>query len=240
LSSLCFGFQLELEQAAPPNAALNLVVVPLNYQDKQQFSLDVDFLFSGLKQTKPFNEFKADISLWRVDISQEEQEIIFKAKPEFPYLAVRQDFLDRISKKIKAPYKLVIINATSSTSCAEISAADKMSLIILGRSRYGSRNDFLKGFLHELGHSFGLRDEGLYSQAGLCPPGPPNCATTKEEAQKWWGDFIGKEPNVNYISGCCGKRDYIRPTIASLMNDTEKASDFGPVNERYLRKVLNE
>ncbi|MDP3732853.1 MAG: hypothetical protein Q8R31_07540 [Candidatus Omnitrophota bacterium] len=32
----------------------------------------------------------------------------------------------------------------------------------------------------------------------------------------------------------------IRPTIASLMNDADKAEDFGPVNERFLRKELNQ
>ena len=37
----------------------------------------------------------------------------------------------------------------------------------------------------------------------------------------------------------CNKK-YIRPTIASLMNDADKAEDFGPVNERYLRQVLVE
>jgi len=47
-----------------------------------------------------------------------------------------------------------------------------------------------------------------------------------------------REKFVGYINGCCGNKDYIRPTIASFMNDPDQANDFGPVNERYLRKVL--
>jgi len=43
---------------------------------------------------------------------------------------------------------------------------------------------------------------------------------------------------VRYVRGCCGNRNYIRPTTASLMNDPDKAGDFGPVNERYIRTAL--
>jgi len=50
---------------------------------------------------------------------------------------------------------------------------------------------FAKGFLHKLGHSLGLRDECVDCQQ-LSLAGPPNCAATKEEAQKWWGDLVGK------------------------------------------------
>ncbi|MDD4980625.1 MAG: hypothetical protein PHC54_05090 [Candidatus Omnitrophica bacterium] len=49
---------------------------------------------------------------------------------------------------------------------------------------------------------------------------------------------MGKVPRVNYIHGCCGNKNYIRPVIASLMNNPDKAEDFGPVNERFLRKEL--
>ncbi|MFH0913499.1 MAG: hypothetical protein V1884_04385, partial [Candidatus Omnitrophota bacterium] len=127
--------------------------------------------------------------------------------------------------------------ARGSVSCAELSSRDKLSLVIVGRSRYTNPQSFAKGFLHELGHSLGLRDECI-DCGELCPPGPPNCASTPEEAKGWWGDMVGKVERVNYIHGCSGNKSYIRPVIASLMNDTEKAEDFGPVNERFLKKEL--
>ena len=72
----------------------------------------------------------------------------------------------------------------------------------------------------------------------LAPPGPPNCAATEEDAKAWWGDLEGTMPRVHYIHGCGGNKNYIRPTIASFMNDPDKAGDYGPVNARYLSRIF--
>jgi hypothetical protein len=177
------------------------------------------------------------LRIWRINLTSAEEKGIFKEKEGFPPLGVRQDFLDNISTKLKSNYKLIIIDARGSVSCAELSSKDKLSLVIIGRARYSNAQSFAKGFLHELGHSLGLRDECI-DCGELCPPGEPNCAETQEEAKAWWGDMVGKVERVNYIHGCCGNKNYIRPVIASLMNDTEKAEDFGPVNERFLSEEL--
>jgi|GEM_PF-331468 len=219
-------------------AALNLVFCPLNYRDKEIFLEDTRALIDGLKRVKPFDEFIQRIGFYYVIPSRKEEKLIFNEEDGFPPLKVRRDFLSDISGHLKFGYKLIIIDASGWGSCAELSSPGKVSLIILGRGRYKNNNAFTKGFLHELGHSLGLRDEGLKSEAGRCPPGPPNCATSKEEAEKWWGDLTGSSRGVRYINGCCGNKDYIRPTIASLMNDSDKAEDFGPVNERFLRDGL--
>lgn len=196
----------------------------------------MSFLIQRLKKTSPFEEVSEKIGFYYIDLKQEEKSI-FKETNSFPPLKVRRDFLDGISSYLKSEYKLIIIDALGSVSCAELSSIDKLSLIILGKARYAQSGSFVKGFLHELGHSLGLRDECVdCSQPSLA--GEPNCATNKEEAQKWWGDLVGKSAEVNYIRGCCGNKNYIRPTIASLMNDPDKAKDFGPVNERYLRELL--
>jgi hypothetical protein len=176
--------------------------------------------------------------LYYINLSKEEENMLFKDTQGFPPFKVRQDFLNDILAHLKSSYKLILIDASGSVSCSELSAKDKISLIILGKARYNNVGSFAKGFLHELGHSFGLRDECV-DCARLCPPGPPNCAQTQAEAQEWWGDLIGRgQSRVSYIRGCCGNKGYIRPVIASLMNDPDKAEDFGPVNERYLRKAL--
>jgi hypothetical protein len=235
----CFAYDIEsYAKAGTAKSAgvLNFVFCPLNYPNKKDFLRDIEAIIQRLSRTKPFAEFMDGIGVWQVAISQDEERVFFKETPDFPPLKVRQDFLDHILAHINSTYKLIIIDASGSVSCAELSSKDKMSLIILGKGRYKDKDSFAKGFLHELGHSLGLRDECV-DCGQLCPAGPPNCATTKKEAEEWWGDLVGKEPRVNYISGCCGNRNYIRPTIASLMNDPNKAEDFGPVNERYLRKV---
>ena len=222
---------------APDKAVLRLVFCPLHYRDNRDFLNDIGIITKKLFKLKPFSEFEGKIAFSYLELSPEEERLIFKPVSAFPPLLARQDFIDGLSEKLKSVYKLVIIDAKSGQTCAELSQIDKISLLIIGRSRYNNSNSFAKGFLHELGHSLGLREE--FIDAGHNPePGYPNCAPTKKEAQEWWGDLVGQGTRVNYIFGCCGNKNYIRPTIASLMNDPDKAEDFGPVNERYLRQVL--
>jgi hypothetical protein len=228
------------ESNLPSQRILNLVFCFLHYQDKQVFLKDTDALIAGLNKIKPFDEFVQDIGFHYVLLSKEEESLIFKKTTGFPPLKVNQVFLNDISAYLKSNYKLIVLDVTGGVSCSELSSLNKMSLVILGKARYKDSNGFTRGFLHELGHSLGLRDEGLSSEAALCLPGPPNCAVTEEEAKNWWGDLAGSVPRVHYIGGCCGNKSYIRPTIASLMNDPDKAEDFGPVNERYLRRALSQ
>ena len=220
----------------PEGRSAYLVFVGLNYRGVDYLK-DIDTLIQKLKETQPFDEFVGNIGFYYINLSQEEENLFFKNTRGFPPLNVRSDFLGDILVKLKSGYKLVIVDAQGSVSCAELSSKGKMSLIVLGKKRYKDEDSFAKGFLHELGHSLGLRDECVDCEK-LCPSGPPNCAATKEEAQEWWGDLVGRVSRVNYISGCCGDKRFIRPTIASLMNDPDKAEDFGPVNEQYLRNIL--
>ena len=208
------------------------------HEDKETFLKDVHVLTSKLGATPPFSAFPHDIALYHIVLLPEEAARIFKEAPGIPPLQVRRDFLQTIAVRLKGPYKLVIIDASGGTSTAELSDPHTTSLIILGKGRYTTADSFAKGFLHELGHSLGLRDEGVSGTAGLAPPGPPNCAATEEEAKAWWGDLEGNVARVGYIHGCGGNKNYIRPTIASFMNDPDKAGDYGPVNTRYLSRIF--
>jgi hypothetical protein len=240
VASVCFAYKIEpySEQfISEDQVILNLVFSSLNYQRKGDFLRDLNELIQRLRQTKPFDEIIDKIRINYIILSKEEENMVFKHTQGFPPLKVRQDFLRFISTHLRPNYKLVIVDALGSVSCAELSFIEKVSLVIVGKARYDNSPSFAKGFLHELGHSLGLRDECV-DCGELSPPGPPNCAATKEEAEKWWDDLVGKDPRVNYISGCCGNKNYIRPTIASLMDNPDKAEDFGSVNERYLREIL--
>lgn len=213
---------------------LNLVFVQINSSYSKQNIEELPGLIQKLKATVPFNEFNDAIAVWQLELSDKEVKAFFRHRDVFPYLSVRQDFLSDLEKRIGQPFKLVIIYDSGSVASAEISSIDKTSLIILSKTK-NTQEIFLKKFLHELGHSLGLRDEGAHSYP--CKPGPPNCAKTKEEAVRWWGDLVGRD-NVSYFAGCCGNGQYIRPTAQSLMNDIRKSDNYGLVNERYLRHVL--
>ncbi len=216
--------------------AFNIVFCPLHYRDNRAFLKDTGTALDRLKKTVPFNEFTDKIMPYYVELFGEEEDKIFKKTGGFPPLKVRQDFLDSIKARLKSNYKLIIIDAKGSTSCAELSSVNKLSLIILGRARYKSKSSFAKGFLHELGHSLGLRDECIHCRR--VQRGFPNCARTKEEAKEWWSKLLGKSFRLSYIQGCCGRWDCFRPAIASLMNNPDKAKGFGRVNEEYLRREL--
>jgi hypothetical protein len=237
----CFAYTIEPYAGQPSSSqkqeSLKLVFCPLNYSSKEDFLQDTGLLIQRLKKTPPFAEVSAKIGFYYTSLKEEEKPI-FKEIQGFPPLGVRRDFLEGIRSYLKSGFKLVIIDASGFVSCAEVSSIDKLSLIILGKARYVSRSGSLaKEFLHELGHSLGLRDEcadcGQFS-----PQGRPNCAVSREEAQSWWGDLVGRAPEVNYIRGCCGNKNYIRPTVASLMNNPDKSGDFGAVNERYLKNAF--
>lgn len=219
-------------------SALNLVFCPLNYQDAESFQRDLDLCTQRLIKTRPFEGFRDSIRMWRVWLGRETQGILFRSTDDFPPVKVREDFLRGISRSLGAPYKLVLIDATGFVSCAEVSSINAFSVIVLGKAGCGGSDDFTGNFLHEIGHSLGLRDEGANCGSARCPPGPPNCAVSKEQAEEWWGALVGVDPAVNYIGGCCGNKDYLRPTLVSLMGDARKAEDFGPVNERYLKACL--
>jgi hypothetical protein len=232
----CYSFDIDPYQRSD-KPCLNIVFSPVNYEQKSLFFNDLDRIFARLKKTLPFNEFADKINFYRIDISKEEEDKFFQQTGDFPPLRVHEDLLQNIENSVKSAYKLVIIDAKGADSCAQLSELSKDSLIIIGRSRYIGPDSFTKGFLHELGHSLGLRDECLDCSTA-CEPGFPNCAATQEEAQKYWGDLVAKDDSVRFIAGCCGRREYIRGTIASVMNNAEKAESFGPVNERYLRQEL--
>ncbi len=209
------------------------------HEDKHTFLNETHILVDRLAATAPFSSHMQAIDLYRIVLSPEEVDTIFKLVPGLPPMKVHRDFLDRIASELKRPFKLVITDATGGTSIAELSTPQAMSLVILGRNRYRSAAGFSKGFMHELGHALGLRDERPDSNGAISPPGPPNCAATREDAKAWWGDLASPNGRVGYIEGCGGNMNYTRPTIASYMNDPDKAGDFGPVNERYLSRIFH-
>lgn len=233
LPSPVFGFQLNTTHPSSRSSVLNLVFVGLRYPRQAIFVKDTETARTKLFSLKPFNEVKEHVNILCVTLDRNEEGALFNHREGTPPVVVRNDFLKKIATQVGSAYKLVILDYIGSNTCAELSTIDKMSLIIVGRRRYVNDDDFVKGFLHELGHSLGLRDECIH--CAKVETGYPNCAPTKELAKQWWGAYVGKVPTVDYVHGCCGTYDCLRPSIASLMNDTNKARDYGYVNEEYIR-----
>jgi len=231
-------FKLDTLSTGSSVHKLNLVFVPLNYPDREDFLKDREKLAQRLQKAAPFNEFPDAVKFWDLAMDERQSRKFLIFQKALPPVRVDAGFLKQIFKKIGANYKLILVDNTGTVDCPELSSPEATSILIVGR-RHFDQEPFLKSaFFHELGHSLGLRDESPKSYAQSCAPGYPNCAASKEEAAKWWGALLGKGATVRFFHGCCGRADHFRPTEASLMNDVYYASNFGPVNEAYLRKVL--
>jgi hypothetical protein len=110
-------------------------------------------------------------------------------------------------------------------------------------------NDY--ALTHELSHYFGLTDERLL-EGEQKNEVFPNC-TTREDAEKSWGNLVGNGEGVlrvGYFQGCDKYPDYVRPTEWSLMGSNlpgriydhpEVLGDriLGEFNIRYIEGKLN-
>jgi|GEM_PF-2728768 len=106
-------------------------------------------------------------------------------------------------------------------------------------------------FLHEFGHSFGLRDEYARVRYGNTAANTeadsgndaytaalPNCAKDQATAQAWWGAYISADI-ATLQQGCAGNPDYYYPVAGTVMSGDPTDATYGRVNEDYLRGVLD-
>lgn len=104
----------------------------------------------------------------------------------------------------------------------------------------GSRDDVVRTFLHEFGHSFGYLWDEYIDETGLAPLAwyIPNCDANGllgEPACTKWDSIVehGCEPG-------CFKNSWYRPYDDSLMRSINHDVDFEPVNEYFLeQKILD-
>jgi hypothetical protein len=238
----CFAASFRIEPAGSKNglSKLHLVFVSLHYSDKKAFLRDREILTKRLlRGVVPFRDHPEKIMIHDLYISEKNAQKYFRSREDFSSLNADPDFLKSIYQKIGSNYKLIILDGTGAQGSSQLSTSEATSIILLGPRRFGKEIVFTTAFLHELGHSLGLRDENPGEYARICEPGYPNCAPTKTEAESWWGDLAVKNTGAGYFSGCCGHSEYFRPTAVSLMNDIYRSREYGPVNERYLKKILD-
>jgi len=217
-------------------AVFNLVFVPLDYSGDDEIEGDISSITTRLKSISPFNKFNG-FRFFLLIFDGQKSGDIFEESKTFPYLKIRNDFIQELKDKIGGNYKLVILNKQGNASGAELSSIKETSIIILGKNSFGEKNRLTKAFLHEFGHSLGLREEYSTSIQEIIP-GKPNCALNKEIAVKWWGDVAEENSGVDYFQIKSNDKIFIKPTLRSIMNDPFKSYGYGPVNERYLCEEL--
>lgn len=233
----------------------NIVFVSDDFQTFDEFKQSVANIMGTMKKTEPWKNydgfnlfliFNRDNTMCQVDRKNEYAPLLKCSKALIP--------LVQTLPLVKV--KIVVVSRKNFISWANLTRFEN-SFVFYSVPKEKENDAFNKKvILVEIAHGFGLRDEtrSVNAVSGEAPgrPSPPNCAPTLDVARAWWGDLVKRTGNniltfsrvnndVGFYFGCAGNDSYIRPTQQSLMNiqDFPGAENYGPVSERYLKKVLD-
>lgn len=216
----------------------------------------VGLLQGALKTTEPFAS-ATSLSTQVFTSPRQQCQVVRKAQN---LLQCDKNLIPEINNLDIKHFKLVVISPLNFVPNASVTRG-KNSVLYLpayqGVLTPTELDTFLsRFFLHELGHSLGLRDEYAFqrpassivdkaaaeslSNSVAYQPAKPNCAPDKATAEQWWGAYLGaKIPGVGLQSGCAGKQDYYYPVQGTLMSDNPQVATYGIVSEDYLRGALD-
>lgn len=234
--------------AATYPRGLNLIFFADGYLSWQDFERDQTILKNALQLAEPWKSYTRynfyEILPKEIDLclvkTQDERKPVLRCDPD----GVNR-YLGNL--RLAGNFKLVVLSRRPFQSWANVVRLADSGIFFSMPATPAGADETTTGwfFLHLLGHSFGLKDEEVYviAKADSAPhqPDGPNCAPDKKTAELWWGDLAGRDSTVGYFAGCAASKTYIKPTEGSLMNlgDLSKfRPDYGPVSERYLRKIL--
>lgn len=218
------------------------------YQDKNLALRHVGLLQGALKNVEPFKS--SNVLHSRVITSGTEKCQVEKGPQNI--LRCDKSLIDDINELGIKHFKLVVLSPKDFVPNAR-QARGKNSTIYLpsfkGALTDEEVNVFLtRFFLHELGHSLGLRDEYKFerndnaspeqiSENIAYQPAQPNCAPDKATAQQWWKEYESTGL-ITYENGCAGMERYVYPQKTTLMSVEPEPETFGVVSEDYLRGIL--
>lgn len=234
------------EQVNP--GGLNLVFLADQYLSWEEFESDISGLLGELKTIEPWQTYRL-FNIYKIN-PKEAGLCYLKVKDERkPVLRCRPEVNNYLNNLPLGNFRLIVLSRQEFQSWANVARLENSGIFFSAPKALKDKSDQRVNALllaHLLGHAFGLKDEEIFvlAQAGGAPhtPDGPNCAPDAATAQKWWGDLAKKYPEVGYFKGCVGNENYIKPTAASIMNLNTGAPTvytYGPVSERYLKKILD-
>lgn len=230
------------------SGGLNLIFLADQYPSWEEFENDINVLMEGLKTIEPWKSYQL-YNIYKINPKKTGLCYIKVKDERKPVLRCQPEINNYLNSLPLAAFRLIVLSRQEFQSWANLVRLKNSGVFFsvpaalkedMDKKTYGLL------FAHLLGHTFGLKDEEIFvlAQAGGAPHAPdgPNCAPDAAVAEKWWGDLAKKYPEVGYFKGCAGDENYIKPTVASIMNlntGSPVVFTYGPVSEDYLRKVLD-
>lgn len=231
-----------LKENKPRYSKLNIVLVGDNYSSGIDLFLnDVGLVKERILALEPFKEFSDRINFYAIN-SKESMECRASCPPG-TVLTCCNNYKIKALVSQKCPYNYIIVLFNSNVYGGF--GGDNIGQFSEGISfvNHGAINFNPNVGVHEFGHSFGgLADEYVNPFGPQSIPYPEahvandvNCDSNPQCIK--WQDLKG-ERNVGCFEGCKYVANGVyRPIEAnSIMFDMN--GDFGPVNERHLRKLL--
>ena len=232
----------------PDDRGLNLIFFSDGYLSWPEFDSDIQVLLKQMKTIEPWQSFSR-YNVYRIFPKEIDVCYVKTEDERKPALRCNPDKVNAYLNKIRTgPFKLIVLSRRDFQSWANVSRlADSGIFFSLPVPIKGPAGEKTTGilFLHLLGHAFGLKDEEIFvlakADSEAHKANGPNCAPDRQTAKKWWGDLVGQR-GVGYFWGCSANEEFIKPTVGSIMNLndlSEFVPDYGPVSERYLKKILD-
>jgi hypothetical protein len=245
-----YGAPRQSGEALKSGKGLTILFYYDGYEDESKALRQIGLLQGALKNTQPY---ATSTSITTKVITSHSKRCHVERRAQ-KILVCNKDLVSDIDKLNLGHIKLVVLSPLDFVPSAT-TARGKNSTLYLpaykGVLTDDELNIFLsRFFLHELGHSFGLRDEYAFERSArnaeavsdniAYRAAPPNCAPDMVEAKKWWGAYVDANvPDVTYNTGCAGNVSYYYPQKGRLMSGNPQDADYGPVAEDYLRGVLD-
>lgn len=234
----------------------NIIFFYDGYDDQKDALLYIKVMQEALDLVEPFKSLSGHIAFKIFTTEGQKCHVEAGAKK---ILKCDQEMVESFNRLGIERFKLVVLSPLDFVPNAKV-ARGKNSAIYMptfqGALTQQELNRWLgQFFMHELGHSLGLRDE--YSRQRPAEsiidkesadqlssniayrPAKPNCAPDKETAKTWWGDYVGVFAGVDFYSGCAGRDTYYFPQENTLMSANPTTETFGQVSEDYLRGAIS-
>jgi len=229
---------------------LNLVFYADNYTSWREFRSDISALMSVMNEIEPWKSY-TNWNIYEIKpVGDLSPCIIENLDEAHRVLKCNEKMNDYLKKLPIQRFKLIVLSRRDFISWGNLARLQNSAiffsipqLLDIGQAR---PTGYL--FAHLFGAAFGLKDEEKFiitTGTGAEPttPNGPNCAPDIDTAMEWWGDLVAKDPGrVGYFKTCCGSDQYYKPTEGSIMNLNELGKfvpDYGPVSERYLKKIVD-